>query len=283
MGFFEQFRSQDPAHTEAAPPGPANDEPRDPVRIVDNAIYLDSAALKTWYLKTDRPLRYEQTGVMPLASAEPVIELYDDGVRTREYRLETEEGESFAGKYFHVCVIAGHMGVPPLWVVQIHGFVSDTAEEREMTSDDIGYRMEGYFLTCNGEAGRERYEAMRGQDLVAKGLKYAGYTTPANVRLVGVCQDCGESFAFHGYALYMADEDVAYSDDGLEVCGISQRDIDSSTWSFEANGKVFRYYNSFRCPHCGAAYIDYETNHDMKKFGVSACTLIGHKVVRAGF
>ena len=115
---------------------------------------------------------------------------------------------------------------------------------------------------------------------MAKGLKYPGYTTPSNVRLVGVCADCSKSFTFHGYAVYMAQEDVAYSDDGLDVCAIPAYDIDPDTWSFEAGGKTFRYYNSFRCPHCGAAYIDYENNHDMKVFGVSACALLGHEVVR---
>ena len=270
MGFFDTFRSQEPA----------NAEPVSPVRFEDGSIHVNSESLREWWKREDRPPQYEARAALRLIGSAPVIVLYEDDEQTREYALQPEEGECFDGRYFHVSVRLGFMGMPPVGVAQIDGFVSDTAEEREMTGDDIGYRMEGHFLRCSGAFARERSEAARGKDLMAKGLKYPGYTTPSNVRLVGVCADCSKSFAFHGYAVYMAQEDVAYSDDGLDVCAIPAYDIDPDTWSFEAGAKTFRYYNSFRCPHCGAAYIDYENNRDMKVFGVSACALLGHEVVR---
>lgn len=111
-----------------------------------------------------------------------------------------------------------------------------------------------------------------------KALKYPGYTTPSNVRLVGICPDCGKSFCFHGYACYMMQCDAAYSDDGLDCCQISDFNIDKDNWTYEADGKTFRYYNSFCCPHCGAPYIDYRKFPEQKVFGVSACVHLGRKV-----
>ena len=114
-----------------------------------------------------------------------------------------------------------------------------------------------------------------------KALKYRGLSTTANVRLIGVCPDCGKSFAFHGYAFYMAQTDVAYSDDGLDCCEICSYEIDKGTWSFETEGKTFRYYNSFNCPHCGTPYIDYKKYPENKVFGVSGCVHLGRKPYRA--
>ena len=96
-----------------------------------------------------------------------------------------------------------------------------------------------------------------------------------------VCPDCGKSFCFHGYAFYMMQSDVAYSDDGLDCCEIQAYDIDKDTWTYETEGKVFRYYNSFNCPHCGTPYIDYKKHPENKVFGVSGCVLLGKKHYQA--
>ena len=180
-----------------------------------------------------------------------------------------------------ISVRVGFIGNPPVPTMQMDGFISDTSEDRKMTLNDIGYRMEGHFLAFGGKLSKLRYASMRGQDLVAKGLKYQGYTTPANIRLIGICPDCGKSFAFHGYAFYMAQSDVAYSDDGLDVCEIFAYDIDKDSWKHETEGKTFRYYNSFNCPHCGAPYIDYKKHPENKVFGVSGCVHLGRKHYKA--
>ena len=147
-----------------------------------------------------------------------------------------------------------------------------------MTREDVGYRMEGHFLACCDDIGQQRYEMNRGQDLPMKGLKYPGYTTPSNIRLIGICPDCGKSFCFHGYSFYMVQNDVAYSDDGLDCCQITVPDIDKDTWTYETDGKTFRYYNSFNCPHCGTPYIDYKKHPENKVLGVSGCVLLGKNV-----
>ena len=251
------------------------------VWLADEDIHIDSEAFARWRKQNPFVPQYEFLGTIPLKEKTPVLSLYEDGVKTREYCLQTEGDEDFTGKYFLLSVRLSIHGNPAVPVAQIDGFVSDTPDDRKMTADDIGYRMEGHFLACGGVIGQRRYEMNRGQDLPMKALKYQGYTTPANVRLIGVCPECGKSFAFRGYAFYLGQTDVAYSDDGLDCCQIQTPDIDKDTWKYETEGKTFRYYNSFCCPHCKTPYIDYQKHPENKVFGVSGCVHLGRTPYRA--
>lgn len=283
FGTADAMKLGKPLH-EAKKPAPAPKPVRKnakgaPAEFEGTNIYVDSKALMKWL--SDAPAgasQYELQGVMPLQEKEPVITLYEDGEKTREYRLQTEGEEDFTGKYFLIGIRMHLAGALMLPVAQIDGFVSDTPEERKMTAKDIGYRMEGHFLKCGGENAALSYKATRGQDLVQKGLKYPGYTTPTNVRLVGICPECGKSFCFHGYAVYLGQCDAAYSDDGLDCCSVSNPNIDKNSWAYEADGKTFRYYNSFSCPHCGTPYIDYKRFPENKAYGVSGCVHLGRKL-----
>ena len=216
-------------------------------------------------------------GVIPLAEKEPTLSLFDNGIKVREYTLQTEGNEDFSGKFFHFYVHINY-NMPATPFAQIWGFVADSDIKREMRLDDPYYRMEYYFLSCGGEAGEQRHKMMRGQNLVMKGLDYPGAATPSTTRMIGNCPECGKSFCFHGYEFYKLGDDVAYSDDGLSCCTISiSSQIDKETWSYEVDGNTFRYYNSFNCPHCGTPYIDYKNHPKIKKLGVSGYVLLGRK------
>lgn len=250
-----------------------------PFSFDGTSIHFDSKILEEWKKKLPLSGLSEYLTVIPLKEKEPVITLYEDGVKTKEYVLQTEENEDFTGKYFHFSARLSLHGDPAVPVLQMDGFVNDVAEDTGlgMKHEDVGYRMEVCFLACGGEDTKRREEINRGQDLEMKALKYRGLTTPSNVRLVGICPDCGKSFAFHGYAFYMGQEDVAYSDDGLDCCTFYAGLPDKENRVIEREGKTFRYYNSFRCPHCATPYIDYQKHPEMKRFGVSGCVLLGRK------
>lgn len=248
-----------------------------PISLNDTEIHIDTNLFYQWRDANSLSFSCEFVGTIALNEKEPSISLYEDGNKTCEYRLQTENDEDFSGKYFLISVRLSIIGKPSVPVAQIDGFISDTPEARKMTMNDIGYRMEGLFLTCGGEDAKIRREMNRGQDLPMKALKYQGLITPSNVRLIGICPECQKSFAFHGYAFYMGQSDVAYSDDGLDCCEIPAHDIDKDTWTYEEDGITFRYYNSFNCPHCGAPYIDYKKHPENKVFGVSGCVHLGRK------
>lgn len=264
----------------AKPAAGGSSQSFEPVKLEGGNIHINSFEFVNW-IRANSSRQFEHRGIIPLIQKTPVISLFEDGVRTRNYCLQTEEDEDFTGKYFHISVRLNVQGNPVVPVAQIDGFVSDTPEDRNMAPNDVGYRMEVHFLACGGDVGEMRYEINRGEDLVAKALKYPGYTTPSNVRLIGICPDCKKSFVFHSYAYYLAQTDVAYSDDGLDCCKIESPDIDKETWEYETEGKTFRYYNSFNCPHCGSPYINYNKYRQNKVFGVSGCVHIGRKVYSA--
>lgn len=200
-----------------------------------------------------------------------------------EYKLQIEGDEDFSGKYFIVAVLLQLVSNSQAVAMQMDGFISDTSEERKKNSNnDIGYRMEGYFLSYGGNAAKLLNAQKEGQDLVAKGLKYPGYTTPGYVRLIGICPQCKKSFAFHGYNCYLTQNDVAYSDDGMDCCEIEEQNIDKEHWSYTTDGKTFCYYNSFNCPHCGTLYIDYKKYPKNKVFGVQGCVHLGRKCYTSG-
>ncbi|MBR5239189.1 MAG: hypothetical protein IKW04_01265 [Clostridia bacterium] len=252
-----------------------------PIKLDGQTVHFDSKLFLKWKSSYSDTSQFEFTGAISLSEKEPVISVLEDGVKTVEYCLQTEKDENFNGKYFIISIRIYMQGIPSAPIAQIDGFISDDPTKRSMTSGDIGYRMEAHFLAFGGEASKKRYEMLRGKDLPMKALKYRGYTTPSNIRLIGICPDCGKSFCFHGYAFYMSQSDIAYSDDGLDCCEITAYEFDKETWTYEEEGKTFRYYNSFSCPHCGTAYIDYKKYPQNKIFGVCGCVHLGRKSYRA--
>lgn len=260
------------------------------IKFTNQEIHIDSSSyynyLSAVFYSKRPPEPLKINGKLALFEKTPVIKLYDDGVLVREYCLQTTGDEDFTGKQFNVGVILSLNGKPPVPAAQIDGFISEqTDEELSMKMGDIGFRMEAYFLISGKEDAKQRYEALRGQDLVPKALKYPGYTTPLNVRLIGICPECKKSFAFTSYNFPMMQSEPAYSDDGLDVMDLSaykteETGFDKENWSCTVEGKTFRYYNSFNCPHCGEPYIDYKKFPQNKGYGNLGCAFLGNKVYR---
>ena len=273
--YFETFlRKNFGTKDEMKPAQPCN-----PISIKGSIIYLNSLAYVNWKQRNSDKPEFSFTGSIPIEEREPVITLVDDGDIACIYRLQTEGDEDFTGKYFNTSIRIFPFKGNNVLAAQVDGFIADTPEDTEFNTDKIGYRMEGYIMNCGGKDAEFVRSIIKGNDLVAKGLKYQGYTTPTNVRLVGFCPECKKSFTFHGYACYMIQNDVAYSDDGQQSCTFFYPEKIDKDVKFEFEGITYRYHNSFCCPHCGAPYIDYRKNPEMKQFGVSDCVHLGKKSI----
>lgn len=250
------------------------------VKLKSQNIFIDTFALKKW-AEINKEY-YEYQGSMLLKETSPIISVYENKKLVQSYTLETKTGEDYTGKYFHISInltISSDHLTP---VAVIDGFVADSQEETKMEFKHICYRFEVLFLDRESEATKIWQARVTGNDLYAKALRKPGYITPGNVRLVGVCQSCRKSFTFIGYNFPHMQAEAAYSDDGLDVMELSAYEqIDKNTWSCEQNGKTFRYYNSFNCPHCGEPYIDYKKYPEIKEFGVLGCTLLGRDPYKA--
>ena len=251
-----------------------------PVRVQDANVYLQVSDFFMWKFLHLDVSEFEYKGVIALTEKQPTIHLYENEELVQDYVLQVQKNEDFSGKYFLMSVRL-HLGNRVnIAVCQIDGFVADTNEDVKFTIEHVGYRFEGYLLKAGGHLAKKAYDEQRGKDLYAKGLRYPGYITSSNVRLLGVCPACGKSFVFHGYNYPHAQCEPAYSEDGLDTYEIADPTIDKETWSVEKDGKIFKFYNSFNCPHCKESYIDYKKYPDMKVFGVLGCVHLGKEAYR---
>lgn len=226
---------------------------------------------------------------IPLSEKEPTICLEEGGQRKRSYVLGTLPGENFTGLVFKFCLQAYYQGDPKVMVIQIGGQVCSPQDQPlgvlpNGISRPIPYRLEIYFPHSE-EAAAKRYEFLRGAYLDMKALKYPGYITPGDVRLVGVCQGCGSSMTFNSFNFPMMDCVPVYDEPGHDVFALPvEEPIDNpAAWSETMDGHTFRLSNSFCCPECGEPYIRYTADSQrqvQERFGHLGCVLLGHKIFR---
>lgn len=127
-----------------------------------------------------------------------------------------------------------------------------------------------YLPGCKGNPAD-----LHGKSLFYRGLHYSGRVTPGHVSLSCLCDQCERSFrlqSFHagfgncGYFYSDSGKDTLIVDNSVPGCppAVGKPDIEALA-KLEASLPLankdqthFRYLNPLRCPHCGAAYIDFE-------------------------
>ena len=217
--------------------------------------------------------------VLGLFEKTPYISIIDKGNETA-FRLDNLENEDFSDKF--LCVKGRGMYRDRVATLNFEGVVIQSPENASdalfSLLDTIVYRFETYFVDCeNDEETRKAKESLKGLDVDYKGLRFKGYITPANYRCVAICPECNKSFVFHTLNYHMADTEPVYSDDGQYTAKLATPPKDKINWSLTFDGKTYRYYNSFCCPHCGAPYIDYNNHHDLKQSDNVGCVHLGSR------
>ncbi len=113
-----------------------------------------------------------------------------------------------------------------------------------------------------------------GKGLFQRGLHFSGTITPSNLSLSCICDNCQKSFRIKSFHAGFSNLSYFYSESGSQTLVVSSY-VDGAPPAMgkpdleklailEANlpkakdGTSFKYQNSFRCPHCGSAYIDFE-------------------------
>ncbi len=248
-----------------------------PIRIEDNTISFNLVTIKRILARNDH---YKYKGTIKLTSELPVINMSENGFITQSYQLQTEDGENFKGKFFRFSLNVFNENSEQL-AVHTEGYVTDSesTDSGEKTSLAV-YRFEKHYLEKKTKnASMQAYRKMKGKDLEEKGLSFAGMAVKRYVRCVGVCQKCLKSFVFYTHPCAGAFSEPIYSDDGLDVYELTEEISDSSSVNgkWKVGDKTFRYYNSFCCPHCGEAYIDYNRLKGMKRPGNLVCVHLGHE------
>lgn len=149
-------------------------------------------------------------------------------------------------------------------------------------NDEIAVRFQPFFL-----AGADDVPDLTGQGLFARGLHFGGIITPSSILLSCRCDACSQSFLCRSFHTGWGGETYFYSASGRFTLaaktwvgatrkGMSEPDYATMQALEDAlpvapDGTTFSYNNPFRCPHCAAAYIDFEAHpglHEREYYGL---------------
>ncbi|MEJ5223561.1 MAG: hypothetical protein WHV44_03825 [Anaerolineales bacterium] len=183
-----------------------------------------------------------------------------------------------AGKrYVHALYEKGwiHLSVRchPSLACQIDCVLSEAekfAESDLVKSTSEGIRFQPFFIT----GGAVDDANLAGKGLLERGLHFSSVITPGNVSLSCICDKCKKSFRIKSFHTGFSNLGYFYSESGSQTLvvnsfldgappAIGKPDFEKLA-ILEAHlpkakdGTRFKYKNSFRCPHCGSAYIDFE-------------------------
>jgi hypothetical protein len=133
-----------------------------------------------------------------------------------------------------------------------------------------GIRFQPFFLP-GGQVSNSKF---KGRGFMRRGFHYPGRVTPGNVSLSCICDECKKSFRVQSFHAGFSDCGYFYSESGKETLTVSGYVKGSPPSLGKANleevreletklpkakdGTSFSYFNGFRCPHCGANYIDFK-------------------------
>lgn len=139
-----------------------------------------------------------------------------------------------------------------------------------------GIRFQPFFLA--GSASSDA--SLIGRGLFARGLHFPGSVTPGNVTLSCLCDVCDRSFPIQSFHSGFSDSSYFYSESGAFTLVVNSRADGAPTplstpdatslGRFEASlpaapdGTRYAYLNPFRCPHCGAAFIDFRAHPEQR-------------------
>lgn len=191
-----------------------------------------------------------------------VVEFIDDQGVVHRHELGVTSG------WYHFSVrVHSNLGC------QIDCVITDCEQYDSRAFDEgnaSGIRFQPFFISGAEFSNEELF----GKGLFARGLHFSGTVTSGRVILSCECDDCHRSFQIHSYHAGFSNSGYFYSASGRYTITVSDHilgapvalstpdpqslaDLESKL-PLAPDGTSFRYTNSFRCPHCGAPYIDFE-------------------------
>jgi len=238
------------------------------VKIIGTDIYIT-----TGLIKTEINVNHIFEFIIPL----PVIRIFENKKLFREYRIDTlTNNPSLSGQFLHSTI-----RVYKNSAVMIDGIIS-TDKSNHNDWKDSGYeaiRLQPFYLSDKNIENKK----LIGAGLFQRGLHFSGTVTPSGVRAVCICDICGKSFTLQHFHAGFSNAQYFYSSDSKQTLFVNYGQIDKMPTQlqseiddniiYEVEHKlpnpikgqgVYKYYNSFRCPHCGLPYIDFENDKKMR-------------------
>jgi hypothetical protein len=215
------------------------------------------------------------------------IQFVEESGKTHEHHLPADRNG-----FFHMSV-----RIHPNFACQADGILSASSEV-SVAEDEIrkleadGVRFQPFFIKRKGVKVPE----LKGKGLFARGLHYNGVTTPGNVILSGVCDECEKSFLFRSFHAGFSELGYFYSGSGKHTLTVSAMEPGAPAALSEPDPELlanlerrlpsapdmtkFSYLNPFRCPHCQAAYIDFEKHPEIRSSEYYGNQFLGVKAIR---
>jgi hypothetical protein len=213
-----------------------------------------------------------------------VVEIRGKGLAPVAHFLGHEEG--FA--HFSVRVSAA-------LACQIDCAVTST-EKYEQTDLKAGRASGIRFQPLLLAGARDSNATFVGRGLFFRGLHYAGTITPGNVSLACVCDHCLKTFRLQSFHAGFSQVGYFYSGSGAYTLTVSafvpgsppalgKPDLAllallEAKLPLAPDGSRFSYLNSLRCPHCYAAYIDFERFPEQRENEYYGNVFMGKETLR---
>ena len=221
----------------------------------------------------------------------PAIRIYENNVLSRTFKVDTLSGNAYLNnQYLHSSII-----IQDNSAVMIDGIISknDKTVPEWSHEDYEAVRLQPFYLS-----NVEVYNiALIGKGLVKRGLHYSGTITPSGVRNICICDECRQSFTLQHFHAGFSELQYFYSTNSKQTLVVPygfindmptqlQKEIDAD--KIEKTEKAFpgsngdgkfRYYNSFKCPHCFAPYINFEKYKEIRPNEYYGNLLINQKAI----
>ena len=148
--------------------------------------------------------------------------------------------------------------------------------------DEEGYEAIRFQPFCLSDAN-ECNQQLIGKGLFQRGLHFSGRITPTSVRNICVCDRCSQSFTIQHFHAGFSELQYFYSSNSYETLTVPYGAIDNMPVQLQTHidtltleiveaklpapknkPGTFKYYNSFKCPHCSASFIDFENYKEIR-------------------
>lgn len=214
----------------------------------------------------------------------PRLELIDSAGKVRIYDLSSAvaEGMSIAAFTFRV---------GPTYAAEADCLVGKSkipSEDDLLNGVGRGIRFQPFYLPeCSGDPAE-----LTGRGLFFRGLHFAGTITPGYVSLLCICDSCAKSFRLQSFHSGFGGLAYFYCSQRPHTLTISEYEngappalgkpdeqklaqLEARLPACAACAGRFSYWNSLRCPHCLAPYIDFERHREDRYSEYYGSTLYG--------
>lgn len=236
-----------------------------------------------WSVREDEvPAKLERA--LELRQTRPLLSFVDSAGQRTTHELGSAHSEGQSWLHLNV-------RVSERFALEADGLLSassDTQRARqEFASHGPAIRFQPLYLPqCPADPAD-----LVGKGFFFRGLQFQGTISPSNVSMGCICDVCRGSFRASCFHAGFSELQYFFCDRGPHTLAVSSY-VDGvpplleyvqpeTVAPFEAMlppcrcGGSFAYLNPFRCPHCGAAYIDFRTFPLLRAVEYYGCTLYG--------